>query len=63
MLLSGNHARIARWRRMEQFRRTADRRPDLLGDIDATSLPAADLKALREAGFDVVGGRLTRPMH
>ncbi|MGV0110521.1 tRNA (guanosine(37)-N1)-methyltransferase TrmD [Arthrobacter sp. CP30] len=63
VLLSGNHARIARWRRMEQFRRTADRRPDLLGDIDATSLPAADLKALREAGFDVVGGRLMRPPH
>ena len=30
MLLSGNHARIARWRLREALRRTRDRRPDLL---------------------------------
>ena len=32
VLLSGNHAAIARWRRSEQVRRTARRRPDLLND-------------------------------
>ena len=32
VLLSGNHAEIARWRRAEQVRRTARRRPDLLND-------------------------------
>jgi tRNA (guanine37-N1)-methyltransferase len=29
VLLSGNHAAIARWRREEGIRRTAERRPDL----------------------------------
>ena len=31
VLLSGNHAAIARWRREEAVRRTRERRPDLLG--------------------------------
>ena len=31
VLLSGNHAEIARWRAEQSHRRTADRRPDLLG--------------------------------
>lgn len=30
VLLSGDHARIARWRRMQALGRTAERRPDLL---------------------------------
>jgi tRNA (guanine37-N1)-methyltransferase len=30
VLLSGNHAEIARWRREQQLARTRDRRPDLL---------------------------------
>jgi tRNA (guanine37-N1)-methyltransferase len=30
VLMSGNHAEIARWRRREQLRRTLQRRPDLL---------------------------------
>jgi tRNA (guanine37-N1)-methyltransferase len=30
ILRSGDHARIARWRRVEALRRTRDRRPDLL---------------------------------
>jgi tRNA (guanine37-N1)-methyltransferase len=30
-LRSGDHARIARWRRAQALRRTLDRRPDLLG--------------------------------
>ncbi|MGJ3245259.1 MAG: tRNA (guanosine(37)-N1)-methyltransferase TrmD [Elainellaceae cyanobacterium] len=29
VLLSGNHAAIAQWRRMQQIQRTRDRRPDL----------------------------------
>jgi tRNA (guanine37-N1)-methyltransferase len=31
VLLSGNHAEIARWRRKEALRRTIRRRPDLIG--------------------------------
>lgn len=37
ILLSGDHARIAQWRRDESLRRTQDRRPDLLGTSDAPS--------------------------
>lgn len=33
VLLSGNHAEIARWRRQEALRRTYERRPDLLEQI------------------------------
>lgn len=32
VLLSGNHAEIARWRRAQQIQRTRDRRPDLLSE-------------------------------
>ncbi len=31
ILLSGNHARIARWRREQALKRTAERRPDMQG--------------------------------
>ena len=34
VLLSGNHAEIARWRRRESLRRTLQRRPDLLDSTD-----------------------------
>ncbi len=33
ILLSGDHAAIARWRREQSLRRTAERRPDLLADV------------------------------
>ena len=39
VLLSGNHAEIARWRRRQSLLRTRDRRPDLL---DAAGLTAAE---------------------
>lgn len=35
VLLSGDHAKIAQWRRQESRRRTAARRPDLVGDDGA----------------------------
>ena len=43
VLLSGNHAEIARWRRMQALGRTWQRRPDLL---DEAALSAADRKLL-----------------
>ncbi|GAB3531672.1 tRNA (guanosine(37)-N1)-methyltransferase TrmD [Arthrobacter tecti] len=58
ILLSGNHAHIARYRRDEQLRRTALRRPDLLGGLDVETLSAADLAVLAEAGYAVVNGVL-----
>ncbi len=36
VLLSGDHARIAKWRRLEALRRTAARRPELLSVISLT---------------------------
>ncbi len=36
VLLSGDHAKIDRWRRGQRIRRTAQRRPDLLADGDVT---------------------------
>ncbi len=60
VLLSGNHGKIAQWRRHEQYRRTAERRPDLLEAFDAGALPRADRTAFGELGYDVVDGRLRR---
>ena len=52
VLLSGNHAEIARWRRQQSLVRTLQRRPDLL---DEAALSKADRKLLdawrtRQAG-------------
>ncbi|MCZ9880947.1 tRNA (guanosine(37)-N1)-methyltransferase TrmD [Arthrobacter sp. B2a2-09] len=60
VLLSGNHGKIAQWRRHEQFRRTAERRPDLLAEFDAGRLTRADRAAFGELGYDVVDGQLRR---
>ncbi|HCN23278.1 MAG TPA: tRNA (guanosine(37)-N1)-methyltransferase TrmD, partial [Arthrobacter bacterium] len=56
VLLSGNHGKIAQWRRHEQYRRTAERRPDLLETFDAGKLPRADRTAFADLGYDVVDG-------
>jgi tRNA (guanine37-N1)-methyltransferase len=37
ILLSGNHGEIAKWRREQSLKRTAERRPDLLVDKDINS--------------------------
>jgi tRNA (guanine37-N1)-methyltransferase len=49
VLLSGDHAAIARWRRAESLRRTAARRPDLLTALPAGLLTDADRAALDQA--------------
>ena len=36
MLLSGDHTKIARWRRLESLKRTFNRRPDLLDAVELT---------------------------
>lgn len=45
VLLSGDHARIARWRRKESLRRTRERRPDLFAKL---TLSTEDLRLLAE---------------
>jgi tRNA (guanine37-N1)-methyltransferase len=50
VLRSGDHARVARWRRAQALRRTIDRRPDL---IEARGgLTAAERDVLAEFGLD-----------
>jgi tRNA (guanine37-N1)-methyltransferase len=49
VLLSGNHAAIARWRRGEQLRRTLARRPDLLKDAALSDSERRDIERLQEA--------------
>ena len=46
ILTSGNHAKIALWRRKEAIKRTRDRRPDMYEKLDLSS--KADRKLLRE---------------
>ncbi|MFN2120536.1 MAG: tRNA (guanosine(37)-N1)-methyltransferase TrmD [Anaerolineales bacterium] len=48
VLLSGDHAQIARWRRRQALLRTFQRRPDLLSQA---SLSAEDTAYVRELGF------------
>jgi tRNA (guanine37-N1)-methyltransferase len=45
ILVSGNHARIARWRREQSLRRTLKQRPDLLA---SANLDEADRKLLQK---------------
>ena len=45
VLVSGNHGKIARWRRKEALRRTRDRRPDMLERFPLTK---EDRELLRE---------------
>jgi tRNA (guanine37-N1)-methyltransferase len=47
VLLSGDHAAIAGWRRREALRRTADRRPDLFAETPPTSEEARWLTELK----------------
>jgi tRNA (guanine37-N1)-methyltransferase len=53
VLLSGNHAAIARWRRDMALRRTAAYRPDLIATL--RDLDRRDREVLAEAGFPDAG--------
>ncbi len=49
VLLSGNHAEIARWRRMQALGRTWQRRPDLLDEAALSKADRQLLEAFRAA--------------
>ena len=54
VLLSGDHGRVARWRRAQSLARTIERRPDL---IEARGgLSDEDRELLAAHGFDLPGG-------
>lgn len=58
VLLSGDHDRIARWRRREALRRTAERRPDLLAAVPPTDEERQWLAELREDRGAERGGEI-----
>ncbi|WP_027343834.1 tRNA (guanosine(37)-N1)-methyltransferase TrmD [Hamadaea tsunoensis] len=53
VLRSGDHGKIARWRRDQALLRTAERRPDLLAALDPADLDKKDVTTLTGAGFPV----------
>jgi tRNA (guanine37-N1)-methyltransferase len=55
VLRSGDHGRIARWRRAAALARTATRRPDLLAALDPAKLDKHDVTALTDAGYSGPG--------
>jgi tRNA (guanine37-N1)-methyltransferase len=48
VLLSGDHAKIARWRRTEQLRRTWLRRPELLKKAELSAEDSKILAAIEQ---------------
>jgi tRNA (guanine37-N1)-methyltransferase len=48
VLLSGNHAEIAKWRRKEQIKRTKLRRPDLYENFLKQDLSKQDKILIKE---------------
>ena len=63
VLLSGDHGRIAAWRREQSLRRTAERRPDLVAALDPATLSTADVSVLQALGWvsDPAGGFRSEP--
>ena len=51
VLLSGDHGKVARWRRDQALRRTSERRPDLVAALDPAGLDRRDLALLAELGW------------
>lgn len=61
VLVGGDHARVARWRRTAAVRRTAERRPDLLEQLPSDRLDAADRATLADLGWVVSATAVGRP--
>lgn len=62
VLLSGHHARIARWRRDEALLRTLNRRPDMIAALEVESLDRGDLALLAEHGWALHNGAVTKEL-
>lgn len=61
VLISGHHAKIARWRRKEALRRTLERRPDLLDRArDEGQLGELDMELLAELAQEIAAEELGR---
>lgn len=57
VLLSGNHGKIARFRREAQLTRTAQRRPELILEMDPADTNRKDRDLLWHAGFMIEDGQ------
>jgi tRNA (guanine37-N1)-methyltransferase len=55
VLRSGDHGKVARWRRDQALLRTAQRRPDLLAALPPNALDRGDVALLEGAGFRIPG--------
>ncbi|MGC4853304.1 tRNA (guanosine(37)-N1)-methyltransferase TrmD [Micromonospora sp. DT4] len=60
VLRSGDHGKIARWRREEGLLRTAAQRPDLLAALPPERLDKRDIAALERAGFQPPPGDVAK---
>ena len=53
ILRSGDHGKIARWKRDEALRRTFERRPDLIAALDPDLLDKRDRATLAALGVQL----------
>ena len=60
VLLNGDHAKVARWRRKQQFLRTRDKRPDLFQKLALND--EEDKKLMKELEKDAERRQLTEPL-
>ena len=60
VLLEGDHARVERWRRKQQLKRTRDKRPDMFERLELTG--KEDRKLLEELQKDAHRKPLTEPL-
>ena len=60
VLLEGDHAKVARWRRKEQLRRTMERRPDMFDKLELTE--KEDRKLLAELRKEKSRRQITEPV-
>lgn len=60
VLLSGDHAKVGRYRRDESLERTSSIRPDIIARLDCSILDKADRKKLTDLGWNVSGAHPQR---
>ena len=60
VLRSGDHGKIARWRRDQSLLRTAQRRPDLIAELPPRALDTHDRAVLAGGGFPDLPGDMAK---
>lgn len=62
ILVSGDHAKVAAWRKKESYKRTMARRPDLFAEFDETQLTTkAERKILQQAREEFAAESVSSP--